>query len=127
MPKCQFLRRKHRKVCIGDRDTLITLQSRDIVAPVFGDVDFEEDFQDISEVWAKVETQTGEEIFDGVDTAFNVTHIFTIEFDPSITTETWVELDDRKLDIIATENFEERNESLALFCTLRGTGEAAKA
>lgn len=127
MPSCQFIKRKHRKICIGDLDTLIKLQSRDIVSPVFGDVDFDEDFQDTSEVWALIKTQTGKTVFDGVDTDFNITHGMTIRFDPSVTTETWVELDSRKFDIMMLENLEERNEFLLLFCTVRGVGEAAKA
>jgi len=127
MPKCEFIKRKHRKVCIGDLDTLITLQSRDIVAPEFGNVDFDEDFQDIAEVYAMIETKPGETIFDGVDTEFNVTHEMTIRFDSSVTSETWVELDIRKFDIVSIENLEERNEWMTLFCELRGVGEAAKA
>ena len=130
MPKCQFLRRKHRKVCIGDLNTLITLQTRDIVAPIFNEVDFDENFQDFSvpEVWALVETATGKAVFDGVDTDINITHMIIIRFDATVTSETWVELDDgRRLDIQFTEDLEERHEWLMMFCTLRGVGEAAKA
>lgn len=127
MPSCQFIKRKHRKICIGDLNSLILLQSRHIVAPVFDDVDFDEDFQDTSEVWAKIDTQIGKTVFDGVDTDINVTHKITIRFDPSVTTETWVEFASRKFDIMLTENLEERDEWLLLFCTVRGVGEAAKA
>jgi len=130
VPKCQFLRRKHRKVCIGDLNTLITLQTRDIVAPIFNEVDFDENFQDFSvpEVWALVETATGKAVFDGVDTDINITHMIIIRFDATVTSETWVELDDgRRLDIQFTEDLEERHEWLMMFCTLRGVGEAAKA
>lgn len=127
MPSCQFIKRPHRKVCIGDVDTLITLQNRNIVAPVFGDVDFDEDFQDASEVWAKIETNIGDTVFDGVSTDINITHKITIRFDVTVTTETWIEIDVRKFDIMMTENFEERNEWLLMFCTIRGIGESAKA
>ena len=130
MPKCKFIKRKHRKVCIGDLDTLITLQTRDIVAPVFDEVDFDEDFQDFptAQVWALVETATGKAVFDGIDTDVNITHIITIRYDVNVTSETWIDFDDgRKLDIQFTEDLEERHEWLMLFCTLRGVGEAAKA
>lgn len=127
MPDCTFIKRKHRKICIGDLDNLIKLQSRDIVAPVFDDVDFDEDFQDNSEVWAKIETHTGKTIFNGINTDFNITHDITIRFDSSVTTETWIEFDSRKFDIMMTEDLEERKEWLLLSCTVRGVGEAAKA
>lgn len=127
MPKCEFIKRPHRKVCLGDLDTMIKLQSRDIVSPVFDDVDFDEDFQDIAEVWAKVDTNIGNAVFDGVDTDINITHEITIRFDPTVTSETWIEIGARKLDIVLTENFESRDEWLLMFCTDRGLGEAAKA
>jgi len=127
MPTCQLIKRKHRKVCIGDLNTFIKMQNRNITPPVFGDVDFDEDFQDASEVWAKIDTKIGKTVFDGVNVDFSVTHEITIRFDPTVTTETWIEHDSRKFDIMMTDNFEERNEWLFMFCRLRGVGEASKA
>lgn len=127
MPDCQFIKRKHRKVCVGDLDTLVKIQSRDIVSPLFNAVDFDEDFQDQSEVWAMIETQNGKTIFDGVGTDINITHKITIRFDPTVTAERWVEIALRKFDIVLAENFEERDEWLLLLCKERGLGEAAKA
>ncbi len=126
MPRCEFIKRAHRKVCIGDLDTLIKLQRRDIVPPVFEDVDFDEDFQDDSDIWAKVDTQIGKTIFDGINTDIKITHKITIRFDPTVTSETWIEIGSIKFDIVLTENFEERDEWLHLFCTIRGLGESAK-
>ena len=74
-----------------------------------------------------VETVTGKTLFDGINTDINITHKFIIRFDPLVTSETWIEMEDRKFDIQFTEDFEERHEWLHLFCTLRGVGEAAKA
>ena len=129
MANCNFIRRKHRKVCIGDLDTLIILQSRDIEAPVFDAVDFDENFTDFPDpVWALVETAIGKSVFDGVDTDVNITHKITIRFDTTVTSETWIQFDDgRRFDVQFTENMEERNEWLLMFCTVRGLGEAAKA
>ena len=127
MPKCSFVKRKHRKICIGDLNTLIKLQSRDIVEPDFDSVDFDENFVDTSEVWSLVETATGKTVFDGVDTDINVTHMIFVRFDVTVTSETWVELESRRLDILFTENLENRGEWLLLMCTDRGIGEASKA
>lgn len=127
MPSCKFIKRKHRKICVGDLNTLIKLQSRNIVSPVFDNVDFNEDFQNQSEIWAMIETQSGKTTFDGISTDVNITHKITVRFDSTITTETWVEIDSRKFDIVFTENIEERGEWLLLSCKIRGVGEAAKA
>jgi len=127
MAKCQFIKRKHRKVCIGDLNTLIKLQSRDIVAPLFDSVDFDENFQDTAEVLALIETQTGRTVFDGVDTDINITHKIVIRYDATVTSETWIELAGKRVDIIFVENLESRNEWMLLFCVMRGVGEASKA
>jgi len=125
--KCVFLRRKHRKVCIGDLDNLIKLQNRSIEAPLFEEVDFDEDFQDHAEVWAKIETAAGKVVFDGVDTDVNVTHLITIRYDAAVTSETWIEFEGRRIDIVAVEDLEERHEWMLLLCNHRGVGEASKA
>ncbi len=127
MAKCQFVKRKHRKICIGDLDTLIKLQSRNIVAPFFNSVDFDEDFQDSAEVWALIETQTGRTVFDGVDTDINITHNIIIRYDVAVTAETWIELDSERIDIVFVEDLESRKEWMKLLCTTRGVGEASKA
>lgn len=127
MAKCSFLRRPHRKVCIGDLNDVIKLQTRDITEPIFDVVDFDENFTDLPDVFAKVETASGKTIFDGVNTDVNITHMITIRFDAVITAETWVEFEGRRLDIIDTEDLEERHEWLLLMCLERGVGEASKA
>ena len=127
MPVCSFKKRKHRKVCAGDLRTLLKLQDRDITPPDFDSVDFDENFVDASEVWALVETVTGKTVFDGVNADINVTHMIFIRFDATVTSETWVELEGKRLDIISTENLEGRDEWLLLVCTDRGVGEASKA
>ena len=127
MAKCQFIKRRHRKLCIGDLNTLIKLQSRSITEPLFGGTDFDEDFVDTGEVWAKVETVSGKTIFDGVGSDIVVTHMITIRFDSSVSNETWIELDGKRIDILNFEDWEERHEFLLLLCTNRGVGEASKA
>jgi len=121
MPECVRIKRKHRKVCIGDLDSVITLQDRALTAPVSG-VDATETFTDSNtDVWAMVQTNSGETIFDGVNTDINVTHTITISFIIGITSETWITLGLKRIDILSVENLEERDEWLVFKCTDRGT------
>lgn len=105
----------------------ITLQNRDITAPVFGGVDFDEDFTGDTVVTAIVGTERGKTLFDGVATDRPITHKIRIEYVAGVTAETWVLLGGRRLDIVDVENCCEHDEVLILRCTERGTGEAAKA
>ena len=129
MPQCKQLKRKHRKPCIGDMDTIVKLMDRNITPPAFGDPDFDETFDKDNNVWAKVDTVSGKTVFDGVSKDVNISHIITINYDVSVTDETWIELDGKRLDILFSENLEERDEFLALTCTQRGSKvhEATKA
>ena len=131
MAACKNIRRKKRRVCIGDLDELITLQDRDIASPIFGSVDFGEDFSADNVVWAMIETVKGGTIFDGVEEADKLTHKFYIIFDASVTAETWIVFGSpsRRFDILDVENLDERNEFMLLSCADRGLAsqEASKA
>lgn len=129
MAKCSPIRRKHRKVCLGDMDSVVKIQNRAIAAPAFGLVDFGEAFSDADPAaWALIETVSGEAVFDSTNTERSVTHHLYINFDVTVTEESWVELDDgAKLDVVTVEDLEERHEFMLLRCSNRGTSEAALA
>lgn len=115
---------------MGDLRDRVKLQNRDITEPAFGSSDFGEDFDLADEVWASVKTLSGRTIFDGVHTDIVVTHRIHVRYDPSVTSETWIQLaDGRRLDVVQVEDLEERHEFLELLCTERGkrAKEAAKA
>lgn len=128
MPVCQQITRKRRNVCIGDLDSLITLENRAIEAPEFDTVDFDETFTTAAaDAWALIETVRGKTFFDGVSTEEDVTHWIYINFDATVTAETWVKLDDgRRLDILRVENLDERSDFQLLHCNDRGAKEASK-
>lgn len=129
MAKCSKIKRPKRQVCVGDLDTMITLQDRDITPPPFGDPDFDENFTDTGDVWAMVKTVSGKTWFDGVSTDINITHEIYIYYDPTVGAETWVLLNGRRLDILDVDNLDERDEFLKLTCIDKGpaTKEANKA
>lgn len=120
MAKCIKIRTKKRQVCIGDLNRLIKLQNRDITPPLFGVSQFNETFTDISDTWAGIETVSGKTYFDGAGTETNITHYFYIRYDTSVNSETWIEYDGRRFDILNTEDYDERKEFMRLVCVDRG-------
>lgn len=130
MSQRQRLRRPKRVVCAGDLDTWITLQDRAIETPDFGDTNFGEVFSGGRTVAAKVVTVGQKTMFDRANVEQVLTHKITIYFDPKITAETWILLEGgTRLDIINTDNLDERGTFLDLYCTVRGSQdvEAARA
>lgn len=122
MPVCAPIRRKHRKVCIGDLDTLVKLLNRALTAPLTG-VDASEtftDFQADPNVYSLMETVSGKTFFDGIATDINVTHNIYILFITGVTAETWIEFDNRRFDVLDVEDLDERHEFLKLVCNDRG-------
>ena len=120
MAKCKRIDKPHRKICAGSLRKLIKVQTRDITSPA-DCVDFDETFADLESVFAMVETRTGETIFDDTNTEQVVTHRIYIRFLPTVTAETWLEIDGDKYDILNVENLDHRNEYLLLRCNKRGT------
>lgn len=128
MTSCSRIKRKSRKVCLGDLGTKIKLQGRNITPPVFGSADFDEKFSLEAEVWAMINTVSGRTYFDG-NADLNITHHIYIRYDVTVTAETWIEFGGRRIDILTVENLDERSEYMKLVCIERGlvTSEAAKA
>lgn len=128
MPKCVAVKRLHTKPCIGDMDTLISIQNRNISPPVHDSVDYTEDFTNIDDIWALINTPQGSSFFDGAGTETNITHDIMITFDPLVTSESWIKLaDSRRLDILDIKNLEERSEYMMLRCNDRGSSVASQA
>lgn len=118
---CQAVGNRRRVVCAGDLNQRITLQNRDIAPPIFGDSDFSETFSGDSDRWAAIQTVTGKTFFDSVNSVdVNITHEVYIRYDSTVTAETWILYNSRRLDIMAVEDLEERNEFMKLTCVDKG-------
>lgn len=121
MADCKRIQRKHRKVCIGDLNELITIKNRGIQAATPGQQKFTEKFDNDKEVWAMVETTRGDQFFDGTSLRTAATHIFTIRFDANVTQEDYIFFADDIYDILDCEDLDERGEFLKMPSRKRGT------
>lgn len=132
MSNCTTIRKRKRRVCLGDLVDVITLHNREIETPAFNTVDFDETFTPINLAQptrlSMINTVTGKTYFDGVNTEYAVTHEIYIVYDPQVTSATWLEFEGRRIDILNVEDFEERHEFMLLTCNERGraTQEATK-
>ena len=119
MAKCIKIFSKKRKVCIGNLDRIVKVNSRVIQAPV-SDVDYTEEFIQLIEMHANIETVSGVTFFDSTNVERDITHFIYIRFFTGITPENWLIFNDEYYDIIDQQNLEERDEFLLLKCNKRG-------
>jgi len=102
-------------------DRQISLQPRDIAAPIWGTPDFSEVFGAGTVVWAKIDTVTGKTFFDSVNQQDQtVTHEIYIRYDSTVTSELWILYESRHFKILAVEDLEERHEFMKLTCVDKG-------
>ena len=109
-----------KEYCISDLDKRITIYSRSILAPSTGSSDYEENFDVKTKVFAAVITKTGKTIFDDSNIERNVTHEIIIRYIDGITVEAWIDINDKRFDLIRVENINEKNRWLKLSCSKRG-------
>ena len=125
MPSLERMKRKRRRVCIGDLDSRVRVLHRSQVPPVAGSVDAAFAFQPIAQdgyVWAMIETVDGRTVFDGVANDRRVTHRVTVRNLDDVTSATWVLLEDvTRLDVVLAERFDERGEFVRMLCDARGS------
>ena len=118
---CRKIRIPNRKICPGDMNARITIQSRAITAPSASGSDLIETFATTNTVWAAIKTVQGVEIFDGSNVVAIATHYFYIRYISGLTAESWIQYNSKYYDIIDIQNLEERDEFMLLRCSERGT------
>lgn len=121
MPDCRTIRRKNRKVCVGDLDSLITIKDRAIKAVAPGSTRFSEKFDNDKDVWALIETTRGDQFFDGTSLRTGATHKIYIRYDASITQEDFIFFENTIYDVLDVEDLEERHDFMKLLVRKRGT------
>ncbi len=117
---CRAVKLKSRRVCIGNLNKRIKIQTRALTSNNTGSIETIETFTDVVEVWAAIETTRGSQLWDGVEVSNPFTHKIYIRYRDDIDYEKWVEYEDEKYDIVDVENLEQKNEWLLLMCTRKG-------
>jgi len=126
---CKTLGFPKKKICSGDLNKRITIQSRSLGKGDFTEVEITETFTDIANVWAAFETVSGFKAFNSVGTNQQGpdqtvgTHRFYVRFQPStssVTSENWVEFKSQKYKAITVENLDENDEFIAITCIKKG-------
>lgn len=122
MPECKKIRTKKRQVCTGDLMHEIKLYDRSLNTNNTNDVDYDLTFNNELFAWAAVDTLSkGQDIFNGANLIGVATHIFYIRHIEGLTSEKWIQFDNRNFDILSVENLDERKEFMALYCNERGS------
>lgn len=124
MAKCQRIRRKKRRICVGDMNERITINDRDWEpqddAPTGKIV-----LSNPIEVWSMVATLIGTTTFDEVNDEQVATHDFFIRYMAGVTAEKWVTFRDRVYDILRVEELDGRRDFIRLRCNERGGASVA--
>jgi len=120
MAACDTKKRKDLRICSGDMDKLITVFIRSILPPDGDSVDFNEEFIEQRNIKAMVETTRGEAIFDGSNVLGDVTHKFTVRWQPNITFENFITFNNKRYKIVDVENQNERNQFYVIRANDRG-------
>jgi head-tail adaptor len=119
MARCSRIRKKKRQYCSGDLVDEITIQNRDITAPLAG-TDFTETFSGDLVIMSAINTVSGKTYFDGVNTETNITHEIGFRYDNTITSESWIVFGGRRFDILKLENLDERSKWMQAHCVETG-------
>ncbi len=120
----KILRRPLRKVSSGDLRAEVQIALKAIQAPNSASVAPDMAFQNIPLTWAKVVTTGRKELFAGTQLLGIKTHDITIRFpDQEITSDHVVFWKGEIYDVLNTQNYEERDEYLILYCGEKGPEE----
>lgn len=95
----------------------ITIEDR-VEKPVNGNATLV--FSNPRKVKARVKTVSGVRVFDRTNTERDITHEMRIDYIDGITSENWVTLKGKRLEVITVENCCENDDVLILLCTERG-------
>jgi len=122
---CDRVKIKNRRVCIGDLNIRIKIQTRTLESNNTATIELVENFTDVVEVWAAVNTTRGSQLFDGSEISNPFTHIFYIRHRSNIDFEKWIEYKDEKYDIVDVENLDTDDNFLLMKCIKKGTKDNA--
>ena len=126
MADCNKITRKSTRICIGSLNRQVIIHTRSIVPPSGDSTEYTEQLSAPQTVWAMVEPQSGDKVFDGSNIIrVNSTNIY-IRYIADVTFEKWLELINLNgkineyFDILTVTNLDEGDRFYKLECTRRG-------
>lgn len=124
MAQCTKIRIKHRRLCAGDLDRMITVKCRTIETPSDDTTDFKNKFFDSKKLWSALKTTKGKDVFFATNLDQAVTHVFYTRYVSWITADNWIEYNGLNFDILESEDIDERGEWMAHYCNVRGCSDS---
>lgn len=123
MATCVKLVRKKTQVCIGSLNKKIDIFTRVLTSPLDptnSDVDYDETFTLLANVWSMIATPKGQTIFDAIGTEKTISDLFYIRHIAELTAENWIVFNSNRYDIILVRDYEQNNLFQELSCIFRG-------
>ena len=120
--KCRSINKNINKVCIGDFNHRIKIQTTSIIANNAPDTLSTVGFTTVAEVWAMIKTNTAREFIDGVNvenglnTDFYIRHNSSISFSQQL----WIEYESNLFKITNIDNIDKDNKIIRLRAIEKG-------
>ncbi len=120
--KCQSIKKNINKVCIGDFDKRIKIQTSSITANNAPNSLSSVQFTTIATVWSMIKTNTAREFIDGVNIEDGLNTDFYIRYNSSIplNQQLWVEYNNNLYKITNTDNIDKDDKIIRLRSVEKG-------
>jgi SPP1 family predicted phage head-tail adaptor len=118
--ECSYVKFKHRKLCAGDLNRRIKIQSRSD-KPSNTTFDYGQTFTDTRNTWSALLSVKGRDVFAGTNMDELVSHIFYVRYFDGLTSQHWINYRSERYDILTVEDLDLNQEWYAIFTNVRGT------
>lgn len=120
--KCQSIKKNINKICIGDLNHRIKIQTTSITSNNAPNSLSTVAFTTVAEVWAMIKTNTAREFIDGVNIENGLNTDFYIRYTSSISLsqQLWVEYDGNLYKITNLDNIDKDNKIIRLRAIEKG-------
>ena len=128
MANCRTIKYIKSKLCSGDLDHLISIQTRTLGETLPGESSPSETFVTILQPWAGIITPelqgSGVRRFNGVTLETNTTHIFYVFYDPTISAlevnNNFILYDGERYSIVSATDMNKQKETIMIQAALTG-------
>lgn len=120
--KCRSIKKNINKICIGDFNHRIKIQTTSIIANNAPNSLSTVAFTTIAEVWAMIKTNTAREFIDGVNIENGLNTDFYIRYTSliSLSQQLWIEYDGNLYKITNVDNIDKDNKIIRLRAIEKG-------